>query len=136
MKEKNLVCIANINTCEVLRIQYEDSFEYLFNGKNEWFFTTKTVYRHYKEGLKPQFKMFDEDGNIISLKNVFVGKPIYKENNKHIRGNPKRLQRVPLMEEVTEGIRIFTGKYKTIRHHYRNKSASNGNISIKDNENI
>ena len=136
MKEKNLVCIANIDTNEVLRLQYEDSFEFLYNGKNNWFFTTKTIYRHYKEGLKPSFKIFDKGGQLVSLKNVFTGKPTHKQSNKRIRGNPKGLQRIPLYELNSRGLKVFTNKYKTIRHHYINKGTGNGNIGTKDTENI
>lgn len=135
MKEKNLICIANIDTNEVLRLQYEDSFEFLYNGKNNWFFTTKTIYRHYKEGLKPLFKIFDKDGQLLSLKNVFTGKPSYKQSNKRVRGNPKGLQRVPLFVTVN-GVKTFTGKFKTIRHYYVNKGTGNGNIGTKDIETI
>jgi hypothetical protein len=67
---KELVCIANIETGEVLRIDRDKAFEeFVWKKDSNWLFTNKKVYKQCVDSLKPDgnipkpsFKKYDDEG--------------------------------------------------------------------------
>jgi len=89
-KEKyQLVCIANIQTGNVLRISknkaYKKVSKFNISSKkqgNKWLYTSKEVYKRFKKGLAPQLitevldkkdSHFENKGTYYSIINCYVG---------------------------------------------------------------
>jgi len=104
MKDTNsLVCIANIQTNEVLRIPYNKAMdEFVMKKDSMWKFTTKKIYQRYVdskvEGSKitaPVFirpVMVLENGveqEKLEVVNVFLGHPSYRRNKDKQSDNKK-----------------------------------------------
>lgn len=91
-KTNQLVCIANIETGEVLRISYlKAQTAFLEKKDSTWKLTTKSVYKQYVESKVPNSKIpapvfITEKGE---LQHVFTGHPSYRVNKRNSTSNKK-----------------------------------------------
>lgn len=138
-KDNRLVCIANISTGEVLRIDQNIAyFDFIKQYPNTWYFTSKSVYKRYidskkpgLEGLAPKFYKENEEGEIILI-NVSVGYPSNRISRKKSSCNKKSKYRYQYIKANTiikytdDGEQIVDERFheaRTIRHHtyFKNK---------------
>ena len=128
-----LVCIANVETNEVLRILYSDAVTFLSKEKSLWRFTEKRIYKQYidskLEGSNIPAPVFyvggkDEKGNITGyFVNVYVGHPSYRINHRKSSCNKAgkyRFQHIPNNVVITEdkdgNLVTDVKKARVIRH--------------------
>lgn len=122
---KELVCIANIETGEVLRIDKERAFkDFIWQKDSDWLFTSKQVYKQYIDSLKPgsrtpkpMFKRYDDEGK-IELMNVFIGYPSMRASRKKSSSNKKGkyyYQHIPA-KLVVDGDKEVLKPARTVRH--------------------
>lgn len=94
MKAQNpLVCIANIESNEVLRITMEQAIQFLQKSKSPWYFCEKRVYKQFIESKlgdgsvpAPEFQRVNKDG-VSEIVNVYLGHPSFHINHKKSSDN-------------------------------------------------
>jgi len=122
---ESLVCIANVESGEVIRIPREVAFlEYIYKKDSRWFFTHKTIYKQYLDSLKPGsdvprpvFVKTDKEGEQY-LANVFIGRASVRRSKKKSSTNKKGKHFYQHIEAntVKQGKEEIYRPARTIRH--------------------